>query len=627
MILLVLLMAFLSCPPLAAASDGKALFKVGIERLKEGDYKQAVKNLKAAHERLPVVGDYALFYLSRAYQEKGEYEKSLSSIEKLLKRYPGSPTREKARQMEITNTLALGKEGKAAGLLEGYVRDFPSDGGMKFLYGYILKKSGRRMEARQVFKGIYTGAGPLSAEALEELEPGDVAPEDVLQRASNLIGAVRYKEAESSLRAALSEDDGKLEKDLTEKLALSLFMQKRYAEAAELYVGVEDPYNAARSFLRSGDKEAFEEALDWLASDGDDRAAELMLAYADVKRREGRVGEALKLLREAGSRLPSLSEEAIWRTGWTHYMNKDLRKALEIFTGLFDSYGSAKYLYWKAKASEKTGLEASCIYRSINGTDYYGFLARVKQSDISTVSAGERGTREDREPVERADLLIDAGLREEAVGELLHASRSAADNGILISIAYRLKELDRYRDAILLANRLPAGQQPYDILYPLAYWPSVKKVSAEYGIDPLLLLSVMREESRFDTGARSSAGAAGLMQLMPFTAERTADSLKLVMSGEGHLYDPETNIRLGAHHLSGLIKEFGSVSAALAAYNAGRSRVREWLKKGGYESYDEFIEDIPFRETKDYVKRILTTYFQYRKAGPSPGPGAHELVF
>lgn len=627
MILVVVLMAVLSFPHQAVAADGKALFKAGIEGLDKGNYGRAIKKLRAANEKLPVIGDYALYYLSRAYQEKGKFEKSIATAQKLLEQYPASPTMQKARYVEIMDALALEQDGQAVQLLEGYVKEFPADGEMKFLYGYMLKKTGNDADARGAFKEVFIAAGPLSGRAREELEPGDIALKDSLERASNLIAAVRYEEAEAALRAALKEDDGTLKKDLTGKLALSLFMQKRYDEAAGLYMEVKDHYDAARSFLRAGDEASFKKAIGRLVSEGDGRAAELMLTYADGKRREGRVKEALKLLTDAGSRLPSLSEEALWRTGWAHYMNKDYGKALKVFTGLSDSFGTAKYLYWRAKAAEKKGLDASSIYRSINGGDYYAFLARLKNSEISTVYAAENGAVKETGPVERADLLVWAGLKEDAVGELLYASRNASDDESLLSIARRLKDLDRYRDAILLVGRLPVEEQPHDILYPLAYWHFVREVSEEYGIDPLLLLSVMREESRFDTDARSSAGAAGLMQLMPFTAERNADSLKLVLSGEEHLYDAETNIRLGAHHLAGLLREFGSVSAALAAYNAGGTRVREWLKNGGYGSYDEFIEDIPFRETRNYVKRILTTYFQYRKAPYPPAPGGRDTVF
>jgi soluble lytic murein transglycosylase len=130
-------------------------------------------------------------------------------------------------------------------------------------------------------------------------------------------------------------------------------------------------------------------------------------------------------------------------------------------------------------------------------------------------------------------------------------------------------------------------------------------------MDPFLLLSLIREESLFDPKAVSPVGAIGLMQLMPETAQRTAHLLSLELEGTKPLHEIELNIALGTHYLNGLLKDFGNVPAALAAYNAGRSRVKGWLSQGKYEQMDEFIEDIPYPETRNYVKRILTSYFHY----------------
>jgi soluble lytic murein transglycosylase len=166
--------------------------------------------------------------------------------------------------------------------------------------------------------------------------------------------------------------------------------------------------------------------------------------------------------------------------------------------------------------------------------------------------------------------------------------------------------------------------KPHEILYPLAYWSTVKDVSARYGLDPFLLLSVMREESHFDPMAVSSAGAIGLMQLMPYTARRTARRLDLEIDGAKSIHEIENNITLGAYYLSGLLDRFRSVTPALAAYNAGERRVKRWLRQGQYEALDEFIEDIPFDETRNYVKRIVTTYYRYqvvRFPEHAAGPG------
>ncbi|HCL80849.1 MAG TPA: hypothetical protein DHW81_01010 [Nitrospiraceae bacterium] len=142
----------------------------------------------------------------------------------------------------------------------------------------------------------------------------------------------------------------------------------------------------------------------------------------------------------------------------------------------------------------------------------------------------------------------------------------------------------------------------------------MEEASGKNNIDPLLVLSVMREESRFDTEARSIAGALGLMQLMPATAQRLDRHVKLNIKHTAQLHDARTNILIGSYYLKQLLKTFNSAPAAIAAYNAGEDAVKEWLRKNTYSTIDEFIEDIPYDETRNYVKRVLTTYFEYMRA-------------
>jgi soluble lytic murein transglycosylase len=360
-------------------------------------------------------------------------------------------------------------------------------------------------------------------------------------------------------------------------------------------------------------------------SEGDRRAAELMVAYAVDMRRKDSPGEALNLLSGAMTKYPFISEDALWQTGWTHYMGGEYERAVEVFSGLHESYQSSKYLYWKARAIEKTGSDATELYASLEDTGYYGLLAVLRTERGGPVTVGAEDPKALR-PMKRADLLMEAGLKEEAEMELLKRAEEETAYQDLINIAFRLKDLGLYREAMLTASRVPEELRPQEVLYPLAYWPIIKEASANFGIDPVLLLSLMREESRFDPQARSRAGALGLMQLMPETAGKTASDLRLSLNGNQEIYDIEVNIALGAHHLGGLIREFGSVPAALAAYNAGARRVRQWLEDGRYGARDEFIEDIPFPETRNYVKRILSTYFRYHTAGDVKHPEVPRLM-
>ena len=183
----------------------------------------------------------------------------------------------------------------------------------------------------------------------------------------------------------------------------------------------------------------------------------------------------------------------------------------------------------------------------------------------------------------------------------------------LLSVSLKLQECGEYRLALTLLSQLPSGKAARNILYPLAHWHIVRDVSDKYGIDPFIILSIMREESRFDAQARSRAGALGLMQLMPQTAYAIDKKVNLNITSHEHILDIRSNINLGSYYMTSLLKEFGSLPPAIAAYNAGEDVVRKWQKAGNYQSFDEFIEDIPYEETKNYTKRVITTYFEYHK--------------
>jgi len=156
---------------------------------------------------------------------------------------------------------------------------------------------------------------------------------------------------------------------------------------------------------------------------------------------------------------------------------------------------------------------------------------------------------------------------------------------------------------------------PHEILaviFPLAYWDQIQKYSTSYGLDPYLVAALVAQESTFVADVRSSANAVGLMQLIPSTARGVAKKLGIRYSAR-ILTDPDINIRLGTTYFSDKMKEFGSAHLALAAYNAGERAVRRWRTERPDVPVDEFIDDIPYPETQNYVKRILGTADDYRR--------------
>lgn len=617
----VILVLLLQAPSFAAEENPltpEESFRRGLLLFEETRYREALEHLKNAYENLPVVGDYVLLYLAKAEMECENFEESLHYARKLLSRYPVTPLRQEARAVEIKNLLQAQRNSSII-FMESYIKDYPSDGEMKLLYGAFLNNRGEEERAQAVLKALYIEAGETAADAHELMKFTSLSREETLKRAENLLSVGRYGEAESSLRQLLHRDNYTPKDEVQKLLASALFRQKKYSEAARMFLKIDDLYHAARSFLRAGLKDEFFKTLDTILIRKDERGAELLVVLAEELRRDGDYDNALEVLEEAVKTFPDLAEEAHWTSGWVYYTKKDFEKAVEVFSRLHDSYGSNRYLYWKARSMEKTGKDATETYGKLEGSDFYTFLAAAKSSSLTPQTPQDRPVEFQKIPMERIDVLIEVGLIEAAETELSDMSRKDTRYSTLLNIAYRLADIEKYRTALVLVELLPDRMRPHEILYPQAYWPTVKEASLRYGIDPYLLLSLIREESRYDPEAVSSAGAIGLMQLMPFTARRTARSLDIEINGKDSIHHVENNINLGTHYLSGLLKEFNSVPLALAAYNAGEHRVRQWLLRRQYESYDEFIEDIPYPETRNYVKRILTTYLQYL------GPRSRDL--
>jgi soluble lytic murein transglycosylase len=610
----ILLLAFITVPLPGLAWDysGKAAFRSGLKQLSEGEYEVAAESFTAAHRKLPLLGDYALLYLGRAYLGMEKPEPSGKAIEMLLKNYPDTPVRKQAREIEILNALAASHE-SALPLLEAHAEEFPTDTRMKFLLGKLLLYKDLPGKANRVFKDLYIKGGGMSEQAYMLIRPPGLSPPELFERARHLIGHKNYAGAEAALNDALKGDDGTLRDDILKNLGLALYRQKKYPNAARAYMEAGELYHASTSFLRAGETRSFRETLRKMVAEENEGAATLMITEAEELRRKGNADKALAVLEEVMEKFPSASEAALWRTGWVHYTRGDLINSISTFDRLSTSYPSSKYLYWKARALEKYGEDASVLFSSIDGRDYYGFISRLKTGIVKSMAPRKPLTAKGNALL-RIDALLELGLADEAAAEINLMAASAVSDEKIIEMAYRLKDMKRYREAILLARRLPEEKRPDDILYPLAYWPAVKGASSMHSVDPFLLLSVIREESRFDRNALSPAGAMGLMQLMPRVAEHTSHRLSMSLNGTDSIYDTDNNIILGSYCLSSLIKKFESVPAALAAYNAGERRVRGWLEKGDYESTDEFIEDIPYKETRQYIKRIITTYFRYRGA-------------
>jgi len=151
------------------------------------------------------------------------------------------------------------------------------------------------------------------------------------------------------------------------------------------------------------------------------------------------------------------------------------------------------------------------------------------------------------------------------------------------------------------------------VLFPVAYWDVIRKNAAGTSLDPYLVAALIAQESTFDATIKSHANAIGLMQIVPATGRQYARRLRIPRYSVGKLSDPSVNARIGTVYFADLVNRMGGVPYALASYNAGPGPVARWMAERPGIASDEFIDDIPYPETQNYVKKILGTAEDYRR--------------
>lgn len=353
----------------------------------------------------------------------------------------------------------------------------------------------------------------------------------------------------------------------------------------------------------------------------------------DASRRalqRGDMSVAFRLAAGFGATDGSTFADGEWLSGWVglRFLD-DYKESYDRFTGLFAGVSSpiskARGAYWAGRAAEEMGDMATAQnwYRAAaqNLTAYYGQLAAarigsrdaLKFGPMPKPTAAERLAFDKRELVRVVRLLGQLGEADRVRPFLQKMADDAKTPGQLRLIADLGHELKRDDLAVMVAKMARSkGVDLIDYLYPL------RTVPVGTGPEEAVVLAVIRQESAFDVKAESTAGALGLMQLMPFTAKHVAKQLKLRYKKDQLTKDPSYNIRLGRSYLQELLDRYSqSYVLAIAAYNAGPERVDTWISMfGDPRDYGtdvvDWIESIPFSETRNYVQRVLENIQVYR---------------
>jgi len=343
-----------------------------------------------------------------------------------------------------------------------------------------------------------------------------------------------------------------------------------------------------------------------------------------------------------------LFADAIWLIGNMYYKQGNHEAAYKVFrrsSELPADLVSDRLLFWAGKAAAKIDRpdRAIAAYKTtIQRFDhsYYGYRAReeLKQYGINVPADAIPVASHQIKTINGTSLLT--STHEQKYKELLAcglADQAAEEAAFLVEKvplskkdqahlakyhAYVMKGKfakpiwfadKKLKEAMLSGSLAEADPKLWRFSYPRGYWRYVEKYAKQYDLDPHLVYAVIREESRFKSRALSRSRAHGLMQIIPSTGRRISRDLGLSYS-RWKMYTPRVNIRMGTYYLASLIKRFnGNVSLALAGYNGGPVRVKKWLKKYPEFDLDEFVEDIPFRETRNYVKKVMKSYYGYKR--------------
>lgn len=363
-------------------------------------------------------------------------------------------------------------------------------------------------------------------------------------------------------------------------------------------------------------------------------------AAADIHEYFGRNSEAIQLYTTVQKQFPNstVRDDAVWRLAWLHYRSGDWQAALTTFKALAAQSRSSTFetaaIYWQARSTEKLGDvdTAKQIYRQIFNSgeeSYYQTLSQralerlgnpVEEVKLSKPSAGAEADpaigAEINFHLTRARELTALRFHGLAVTELDQVNRRANPKNRLQPLLMREYFANQaYGRSLNLASQLPISQSERNYYrYPLAYWELVQQKASERELDPHLILALIRQESLFDARARSPATALGLMQMIPPTAARVAKQLGLPAPTQEKLFDPELNVNLGTQYLKDLMQRYSNNwFKAIAAYNAGEAAVDRWEREIATDDIEEFVERIPYIETRGYVKLVLRNHRIYKR--------------
>jgi peptidoglycan lytic transglycosylase len=645
-------------------SQPERAWAAAVEAYQLGDIQPLIREFSTDAARDSVIGDHVRYLLAEALSRGDDLAAARAAALSVVDRYPKSRLAPRALLLAATLDLRTDQDAAAQTILARLINAYPDAPELAealYLLAMTAEALGQPDAAAMTYRDVRllapaSGYADGASDRILALQAAGVrlaplTPTQRIDRAERLLRSnvpdVALGEAERivdeikdnaivtrGLRVT-ADSARRLNRHDVAARALGLMIDRASAERRPAL-----KLEQARVYVRANDRARALVGLDAVAATGTEaEKAEALFLKARVLEDVNREAEAITVYRAVAAQFPTREAAAasLWRLGWLAYVKRDAPGAQRSWTRLAELGSAGAYrmpaLYWAGRAREQAGGgSAADLYTQILAEaprSYYGMLAaarlgRVLQSGVSAKLA--------LPPVPREALAEDAGfarvvllrrlnLVDQAAVELEDVVQGATSDPVrLYGLAGVYIEVERYHMALRIMRRhfqpQAASGDPtlprafWEMFYPHAWRDEVHDAAQRRGIDPYLVAAVVREESSYYPRAISRAGARGLMQLMPATAR--------LMAPSGDLDDPVFNIELGTRFLAGLMREFNDPRLALAAYNAGPNRVRQWLSTRRSDDIEAFVEQIPFDETRLYVKKVVLSWEEYRRIYGSP---------
>jgi soluble lytic murein transglycosylase len=645
---------------------------LGVAAYEQQQFDEAITHLKKV--QIPQIGDYVAYYLAAARVGANQIEGVAADVAAVQRTEVPSPLIGKAWMVEAQG-LQAGAPADAVKLLRDHYADLSQpDGDIAVADAYQAGKDlahAAEFYQRVYYEYVSGDAADKAAAALVALKDAmgpsfpPPLPAQAMRRADRLLDARQYDEAKSAYESLLGTLVGADREQAQVRIGAAQIGGGHLSIALAYLRGLQltDPEaDAERLFTE-------EDCARRMAND-----AAMMASVKEISRKypkstwrlkatvnaanrwltTNHPEEYLKLYKDAYEDFPNDPQAGVyhWKVAFHAYRADDhdaaglIREQLRNYPTSAPT-GAALYFLGRHAEMHKDLPYARACYERLNAAfpnQFYAMLARdrLKQPEIAGASASEDAvkflgelklpqpkplptveTRPTALRIERSRLLRSAGLSDLAEGELRYGIRTDGQP-VLLGMEFA-EQADSAYPALKIMKAtagdylsLPLDQAPrryWEMLFPLPYRADVEKDARTQGLDPSLFAGLIRQESEFNPGAQSGANAWGLTQLQPPTARQYAPRAGVQHFAPRQLFQPAVSLKIGAAYFKAMLdKHNGNLPQTLAAYNAGPNRLAQWLAWGlTYREPAEFIEMIPFTETRDYVQAVMRNGDMYRR--------------